>query len=163
MLHPRRIACGSFLIHRPCSVPSCITKVFPYIHSFPFRAYINMRITSLVTSAAFLGSVSALVPRAFSVPSDNGFPDPDAEQELVIAKKAGGKLPGAPLPTELGPGSTTAFQLIAFNELFETAFFSSLLKNISSKAKGYEITQGGIADAEQVISVVLAVCSLPFT
>ncbi|TQS32634.1 hypothetical protein Golomagni_07045, partial [Golovinomyces magnicellulatus] len=42
------------------------------------------------------------------------------------------------LPTELGPGSTTAFQLITFNELFETAFFGSLVNNITTGVPGYE-------------------------
>ncbi|KYK59150.1 late sexual development protein [Drechmeria coniospora] len=73
-----------------------------------------------------------------AIPTNDGFPSPSAQQELSIAQQAGGLLPNGPAPTSLGANSITAFQLIAFNELFETAYFSSLLANITSGAAGYE-------------------------
>lgn len=89
--------------------------------------------------ATFAGLASAAVlPRAYEVPQSNGFPNPSPNQTLIIETQAGGLLPNAPLPTTLGANSITAFQLIASNELFETAYFSSLLKNITDCASGYE-------------------------
>ncbi|KAH6890272.1 hypothetical protein B0T10DRAFT_605789 [Thelonectria olida] len=116
-----------------------------------------MRLSTLFTASGLAGLAAAgLVPRAFQIPKGNGFPNPNNAQERQIALQAGGKLPGAPLPTKLGPRSTTAFQLIAFNELFETAFFSSLLHNITTKTKGYEIPGKEREEAEKVIRTVLA-------
>lgn len=116
-----------------------------------------MLLSGLVASTALLSNVVALVPRAFSAPGSNGFPNPSPEQQAVIAKQAGGKLPGGPLPTELGPGSTTAFQLIAFNEIFETSFFNSLLVNITDKVAGYELDDGALEPAQKIVKTVLAV------
>lgn len=89
------------------------------------------------------------------IPNNDGFPTPSDAQLREISLQAGGQLPGGPLPNNLGPGSKTAFQLIAFNELFETAFFSSLLYNVTENVHGYE------TDAKEsvvkVLSAVLAV------
>ncbi|KAF4981570.1 hypothetical protein FZEAL_2636 [Fusarium zealandicum] len=116
-----------------------------------------MRFSTIFASAGLLGSaVAGLVPRSFAIPKDKGFPNPSAEQEQQIALIAGGKLPGGPLPTSLGPGSTTAFQLIAFNELFETAFFNSLLHNITHEVKGYKVEGEKRVEAEKIIRAVLA-------
>lgn len=105
--------------------------------------------------AASLGvAQAALLPRAFKVPSGNGFPSPDDQQTLAIEQQAGGKLPNSPPAKSLGAGTTTAFQLIAFNELFETAYFSSLVKNITDGAPGYENPPTGALDT---LKVVLAV------
>ncbi|KND91796.1 hypothetical protein TOPH_03468 [Tolypocladium ophioglossoides CBS 100239] len=73
-----------------------------------------------------------------SIPSNDGFPNPNAQQKLAIAQQAGGLLPNGPPPPSLGASSITAFQLIASNELFETAYFSSLLQNITAGAPGYQ-------------------------
>ncbi|KAI8715746.1 hypothetical protein NCS52_01082900 [Fusarium sp. LHS14.1] len=116
-----------------------------------------MRFSTLFAAAGIVGSaVAGALPRGFSIPSGNGFPNPNAQQEQKISLQAGGKLPGGPLPTQLGPGSTIAFQLIAFNELFETAFFSSLLYNISNSVKGFEVPKDNRYEAENVIKTVLA-------
>ncbi|TQV91024.1 COPII coat assembly protein sec16 [Cordyceps javanica] len=88
------------------------------------------------TPLTLLGLVSLATGAA--VPSNDGFPMPSQDQQVMLAKQAGGKLPNVALPKELGPGSTTAFQLIAFNELFETAYFDSLLRNITNGVQGYE-------------------------
>ncbi|KAK3185565.1 hypothetical protein K4F52_005665 [Lecanicillium sp. MT-2017a] len=72
------------------------------------------------------------------IPNNDGFPMPNDQQKMDIAKKAGGLLPNGPLPKELGDGSATAFQLITANELFETAYFSSLLHNITDGVEGFE-------------------------
>ncbi|KHN96045.1 late sexual development protein [Metarhizium album ARSEF 1941] len=89
-----------------------------------------------------------------AVPNNNGFPMPNDQQKLQIAQQAGGLLPGGPAPKSLGPDSITAFQLIAFNELFETAYFSSLLHNITSDASGYQ--SGNKTELVKIFSTVLA-------
>ncbi|OAA57332.1 late sexual development protein [Cordyceps fumosorosea ARSEF 2679] len=93
---------------------------------------------SCVPIIGLLGAVSAAV-----IPNNDGFPKPDTQQSLSLAKEAGGLLPNVPLPTKLGPGSKTTFQLIAFNELFETAFFDSLLQNVTKGVQGYKVEQHG--------------------
>ncbi|KAH7302835.1 late sexual development protein [Stachybotrys elegans] len=109
---------------------------------------------SFTVAASFLSLGSAsVVRRSFNVPSSNGFPNPDAAQQKVIGAQAGGLLPNSPLPSSLDAGSTTAFQLIAFNELFETSYFSSLLHNITERLPGYEAADHRVATA---IKAVLA-------
>ena len=120
-----------------------------------------MLFSSLFTSAALLGSTYAGVihKRGYYVPTNDGFPSPDDAQTYDIESVAGGKLPGGPLPTKLGPNSQTAFQLIAFNELFETSYFSSLLNNVTEGVSGYETK-----DKDAIIKVlktVLAVSHSP--
>lgn len=90
-----------------------------------------------------------------AIPNNNGFPMPNDQQKLEIAHEAGGLLPGGPAPTSLGANSITAFQLIAFNELFETAYFSSLLHNITSEAPGYHAQNK--EELVKIFSTVLAV------
>ena len=89
----------------------------------------------LATLGGLVAGVS--VPRSHDAPTNNGFPNPNDQQKLAIAKQAGGLLPNGPPHATLGAGSTTALQLIAFNEIFETAYFSSLLQNVSDGAEGY--------------------------
>ncbi|KAH6691608.1 hypothetical protein F5X68DRAFT_252668 [Plectosphaerella plurivora] len=117
-----------------------------------------MRTSNLFAPAALLSLASgaALAPRAFNIPDNNGFPNPTPEQLTLIAKQAGGKLPGGALPSDLGPASTVAFQLIAFNEFFETSYFSSLLNNITSGAPGYTELGASTGAAEATIRAVLA-------
>lgn len=117
-----------------------------------------MRLSLLISSSLLGLATAGLVPRAFLVPSADGFPNPSDQQELDIAQRAAGKLPNGPLPKALSIKAAAAFQLIAYNELFETAFFSSLLKNISSGRTGYSLPNGDDkAQALKVIGTVLAV------
>ncbi|KAK8149473.1 vesicle coat component [Beauveria asiatica] len=101
-------------------------------------------------SISLLGLLGLVTGAA--VPSNDGFPMPNKDQQVTLAKQAGGKLPNVALPKKLGPGSTTAFQLIAFNELFETAYFDSLLQNITNGVQGYEAD-----DKEELIKIFSAV------
>ncbi|KKY31301.1 putative late sexual development protein [Diaporthe ampelina] len=55
-------------------------------------------------------------------------------------QKAGGQLSNAPPPPKLASSSLTAFQLIAFNENFEVAFFSSLIENITNNVPGFKLS-----------------------
>lgn len=120
-----------------------------------------MHFSTLFASAGLISSAFAgLVPRSYRVPSSNGFPNPDQEQLNAINLQAGGKLPGAPLPTSLGDGSTVAFQLIAFNELFETAYFSSLLYNVTKGVENYQVDGDKLAEAQKILKTVIAVSAL---
>lgn len=123
-----------------------------------------MLASTLLASAGLFGSaLGGILPRSFDIPKGDGFPFPNDSQEKQIALQALGKLPGSPLPKSLGPGSTTAFQLIAFNELFETAFFSSLLHNITQGLRGYEVPSNERGESEQIVRTILAVRLYPPT
>ncbi|KAH7308709.1 late sexual development protein [Stachybotrys elegans] len=98
-------------------------------------------------ATAFSGIASGLVvPRSFSVPRNDSFPSPNNEQKKLIAEQAGGLLPNSPLPSSLDAASTTTLQLIAFNELFETAYFNSLLQNATNHSPGYEQADDRLID-----------------
>ncbi|KAG6359519.1 hypothetical protein INS49_013040 [Diaporthe citri] len=79
------------------------------------------------------------IPRSYNIPAGDGFPSPSPEQLVTIQQKAGGQLSNALPPPKLASSSLTAFQLIAFNENFEVAFFSSLRDNITSNAPGFQL------------------------
>ncbi|KAJ4288606.1 hypothetical protein N0V90_011843 [Kalmusia sp. IMI 367209] len=73
----------------------------------------------------------------FSFPLPDGFPNPSPDQINDIQIRAHGNLPNTPLPTNLSPEGITNFKLIAFNELFEVAFFYELVQNITNDVQGY--------------------------
>lgn len=96
----------------------------------------------LVLLAALVApAAAAILPREFNQTSSEGFPKPNTQQLMAIAEQAGGKLPAGSLPTDLSNTSITALQLIAFNELFEVAYFSSLLNNLTMNATGYDVPE----------------------
>lgn len=65
-------------------------------------------------------------------------------------------MPADPLPSDLSDDSITSFQLIAFNEMFEVAFFSELVENITNEVDGYQFNQK-TSDVLDTLSTVLAV------
>jgi hypothetical protein len=116
-----------------------------------------MGLLRIIATVAFAGVVAGVsIPRSFGVPTTDGFPSPDTQQRLSISEKAGGRGPDGQLPSTLGAGSMTALQLITANELFETAYFASLLSNITNNVAGYE----GDGQIANIISTVLAVWTL---
>ena len=124
-------------------------------------------LSSLIASAALLGAASAApapwgpldnwgshggyssqnnhpstggqVP--FKFPLANGFPDIKVPSQALtdIEKIARGTLPNGALPTHLNASSVGVFSVIATNELFEVAYFTSLINNITNNVPGYEI------------------------
>lgn len=72
-------------------------------------------------------------------PLPNGFPNPNPEQLLQIQKEAHGTLPNGPPPPKLSDQGVTNLKLIALNELFEVAYFTQLVHNVTSKAPGYDL------------------------
>jgi len=95
-----------------------------------------MRFTNVVLSSA-AASIAAAAP--FSYPLANGFPSLSKTALAEVYKLAGGTLPNGALPSSLKPGGVQALQLIAANELFEVAYFSELLANVTNNVPGYEI------------------------
>ncbi|CAN8106184.1 unnamed protein product [Discula destructiva] len=93
-----------------------------------------------IFAAAFVGLTTAFPPNLGNVedPADDGFPKPNAAQQAAINAIAGGQLPNARPPPKLAKSSLTAFQLIAFNENFEVAFFSSLISNLTEQIQGFK-------------------------
>lgn len=102
-----------------------------------------MQLTHIIstTTAALAGLALAApaIPRSYSAPTDDGFPNPSAAQLATIEQKADGQLSNAPPPPKLAGSSLTAFQLIAFNENFEVAYFSSLIENVTNNVPGYSL------------------------
>jgi hypothetical protein len=109
---------------------------------------------SALVSACVLGfsclSVVSAAPFSFdNNPVGNGFPTISAKspEQTNIEIQAHGSLSDAP-PTATPPhaDSLTSLQLIAFNELFEVAFFTELISNITSNVDGYVIYHQGARD-----------------
>jgi len=100
---------------------------------------------SHIASASLIGlsilsSVSA-APFSFGGnPLHNGFPvvaNPSTEL-TQIELQAHGSLPdGPPPPTKPSDDALTSLRLIAFNELFEVAFFTELIDNITMQYDGF--------------------------
>ncbi|KAH7389749.1 hypothetical protein BKA66DRAFT_440030 [Pyrenochaeta sp. MPI-SDFR-AT-0127] len=106
--------------------------------------------SSIVYSAAFVASITSAAPTAkrdFSpdnvyFPLPNGFPNPGAGEVLQIQKQAHGILPNGPPPPKLSPEGITNLKLVALNELFEVAYFTELVYNLTNKVPGYDLGYG---------------------
>jgi hypothetical protein len=109
--------------------------------------------TVIIYSAA--AQLAAAAP--FSFPLPNGFPNPNITALREIFKLAGGTVPEDGFPTNLSPSSVQTLQLIAANELFEVAYFTELLQNITERMPGYECDPY-VVDA---LTAVVNVTSLP--
>jgi hypothetical protein len=104
---------------------------------------------SKVASASLIGfsclSLVSAAPFSFANnPLGNGFPNPSPAQITTIETLAHGSLPnGAPPAIPPKDDSFTSLRLIAFNELFEVAFFTELIANITIGCDGYNIEHDG--------------------
>lgn len=107
-----------------------------------------MRISRICT-AAFVASFasaaptfkrqSGLSPDGNYFPLPNGFPNPNRDGEITIQDGAHGTLPNGPPPPALSAEGVTNLKLIALNELFEVAFFTELIYNVTNKISGYDL------------------------
>lgn len=77
---------------------------------------------------------------AFTVDSDDGFPNPSPEQIKAIEAIAGGTLSNETPPPSISADTATTLEVIAFNEFFEKAFFSTFLRNVTDNVSGFEIS-----------------------
>lgn len=116
-----------------------------------------MRLTNLtILSGSFTGIVAA----PFKFPLPDGFPSPSPTQLAQIEKGAGGTLASSFLPTSLKSGAVTALELLANNELFEVAFFSELLTNITSNVPGYDAASTTPLDRALLIKSISAIVNV---
>jgi hypothetical protein len=123
--------------------------------------YLNYSMISCVTPSpyrnqsgpSFVSAPSPVNQNDFPLP--DGFPNPDESQLELIERQAFGTLPNASLPANVSMDSLTSLQLIAFNELFEVAYFTELLFNLTNSVEGYEISDSGRRDF--IISNIIAV------
>lgn len=112
----------------------------------------------------------------FTFPLSNGFPNIQIPSDALTAiqQQAHGTLPNSPLPTslavsivqtrlllltsdfgELQPTSATIFKAVAYGEIFEVAYFTALINNITNNVPGYEI--GSNAVREAILDALIAV------
>lgn len=99
---------------------------------------------SSITSAALLGfsclSIVSAAPFSYgNNPLGNGFPTVanPSSQLTAIEQAAQGSLPNGGAPPTPKDNTVTSLRLIAFNELFEVAFFTELIANITNNVPGY--------------------------
>ncbi|KAF1829510.1 hypothetical protein BDW02DRAFT_509826 [Decorospora gaudefroyi] len=105
---------------------------------------------SILSAAALAATLASGAPagkRDFSpdntyFPLANGFPNPSSDAILQIQKDGHGTLPNGPLPATLSQEGIINLQLIALNELFEVAFFTELVHNLTNKYEGYDLGYG---------------------
>lgn len=90
---------------------------------------------------------------AYTIPSDDGFPKPDDQQLFKLELEAGGVISNAAPPPKLSAAGIANFQLVAFNEQFEVAFFSSLIENITNNVEGYQ-TAPGMKDTSALLDIL---------
>lgn len=122
-------------------------------HYQPTGASHSSSTTTTTTSAAAAGSYtppSTYNPgqsgesggqEAFKFPLSDGFPNVSADELLVIEKEAHGTLPKAAAsakPPVFHNDTLTSLGFIEFNELFEVAFFTELVHNITYNLPGYD-------------------------
>ena len=72
----------------------------------------------------------------------NSFPNPSAGQLEDIENKAFSTLLNAPPLSTISTNSLTNLKLIALNELFEVAFFTKLVANLTNKINSYDLNYG---------------------
>ena len=115
-----------------------------------------MRLLSIASLSAIAGCAAAAPYGPF--PLADGFPNPSPAQLKQIETLAGGSLPNGPLPTTLTPSAVVAVQLIALNEIFEVAYFTDLLSNITNSVPGYELTGYNRTYVTEALTAVVNVC-----
>ena len=113
-----------------------------------------LRLTSLVSAGPISASVSGS-----QLP--DGLPNPSPSELEQIEQNAHGTLPNGPPPAVISEEGIVNLQLIAFNELFEVAFFNELLKNVTSEVEGYCFPDSTSRDfAIRSLKAILAVCGV---
>ncbi len=114
-----------------------------------------MRFSSIASLSTLAGYAAAAPASPFPLP--DGFPMPNQAQLAEIGSVAGGSLPNSPLPTKLTPTGTVTLQLIALNELFEVAYFTELLHNITTNVPGYDVSKYNTTYVTETIKAIMKV------
>jgi hypothetical protein len=112
---------------------------------------------SKIASASLVGlscltTIASAAP--FTFPLSNGFPKVanPSSQLTAIEQQAHGTLPNGSPPPSITADTETSLELIAFNELFEVAFFTELLNNVTNNVPGYQFNDN---DARNVVITAL--------
>ena len=119
-----------------------------------------MRFTKSAVLLALSAAAARVAATPFKFPLPDGFPNPSPAQLAVIQKEAGGTLPNGPLPTSLKSAGVTTLQLLALNELFEVAYFSELLSNVTNGVPGYDAKSIAPLDKTYVVDALTAVVNV---
>ncbi|KAF2194599.1 hypothetical protein K469DRAFT_546323 [Zopfia rhizophila CBS 207.26] len=108
------------------------------------RSIISFATFSLATLtwAAPARKRADFLPDGQYFPLANGFPNPSADQIKQIQKQAFGTLPNGAPPASISTDGLTNLKLLALNELFEVAFFTELVYNVTNKLPGYDLGYG---------------------
>ena len=115
----------------------------------------------LVTVSSVLAA-PAVLSRAVEKELPDGLPYPSPSELSLIEKAAHGTLPNGSPPPVVSNKGITNLKLIAFNELFEVAFFNELLTNITENVEGYRFLDEGDRDfVTRSLKAILAVSTLP--
>lgn len=95
----------------------------------------------------------------FRFPLSNDFPNPDQKEVDDIQEIAGGTLPNGGGGDPPSADALTSLRLIAFNELFEVAFFTDLIKNITGNVPGYGVKEASAlnVDLDDLIIILATV------
>ncbi|KAJ6119884.1 hypothetical protein N7523_004164 [Penicillium sp. IBT 18751x] len=118
---------------------------------FPLSA---LALMSLVSSLLAAPTVRASEPGE-DLP--DGLPYPSPGELKIIEQNAHGTLPNGPPPPVISNRGILNLKLIAFNELFEVAFFSELITNITENLDGYRFTdEEDRAETLSWLKVILA-------
>lgn len=91
----------------------------------------------------------------FRFPLSNAFPSPSADQLRAINVAAQGSFSNNTPPATISQNGITNLQFVAFNELFEVAFFTDLLKNVTQNVPGYETPSG--VDPQYLINTLTTI------
>lgn len=91
------------------------------------------------TSTSSYQSFPTQVTSSKNLLLSNGFPNLSASALTDVNNAAHGTLSNATGKPTFSANDLTNFQLVAFNEFFEVAFFTSLLTNITTNVPGFEI------------------------
>jgi hypothetical protein len=100
----------------------------------------SLILTSLVSISCFSILVSAVPLFTYeNNPLGNSFPNPSLDQLKDIQVQAHGSLSNGKPPSKADADTLTSLRFIAFNELFEVAFYTSLIYNITNVVEGYQV------------------------
>lgn len=119
-----------------------------------------MHFISSTTILALSVAVTGVTATPFKFPLPDGFPSPNPAQLAVIEKEAQGTLPDGPLPTILKSTGITTLQLLALNEIFEVAYFTELLANVTNNVTGYDAASIAPLDKKYVMDSLTAVVNV---
>lgn len=119
-----------------------------------------MHFTSSSKLLALSIAAAGVAATPFKFPLPDGFPTPNPAQLAIIEKEAQGSLPNGPLPTVVKSAGVTTLQLLALNEIFEVAYFTELLANVTNSVPGYGADCIAPLDKQYVVDALTAVVNV---